>query len=143
MDNQLLKTAEVFGRNLCIQRKNKGLTQLQLSKELRVHESTISNWENGLREPNLNILIIISQYFDVSIDYMLNNKVTIPEHYIIVNEAFPGCIEYLYTISKDLNIYKREKLMKLIIFIHWFTKERGTINAMGILWLKYDEVGVL
>ncbi|NLD49285.1 MAG: helix-turn-helix transcriptional regulator, partial [Clostridiaceae bacterium] len=63
MDNRLLKTAEVFGRNLLLQRKNKGLTQLQLSKELGVHETTISNWENGLREPNLNTLMIVSQYF--------------------------------------------------------------------------------
>lgn len=114
MDNQLLKTAEVFGRNLYMQRKNKNLTQLQLSKELKMHESTISTWENGLRQPDLNTLIIISQYFDVSIDYMLNNKVTIPEHYIIVNEAFPGCIEYLYTASKNLNIQQRESLLNII-----------------------------
>ena len=114
MDNQLLKTAEVFGRNLCMQRKNKNFTQLQLSKELKKHESTISTWENGLRQPDLNTLIIISQYFDVSIDYMLNNKVTIPEHYIIVNETFPGCIEYLYTASKNLNIKQQESLLNII-----------------------------
>ena len=114
MDNQLLKTAEMFGANLCSQRKHKGLTQLQLSKQLGIHETTISNWEHGTRAPNLNTLIIISQYFDVSIDYMLNNKVTIPEHYIIVNETFPGCIEYLYTASKDLNIQQREGFINLI-----------------------------
>lgn len=43
MDNKLFKTAEVFEVNFCIQRKNKSLTQLQLSKELGTHESTISN----------------------------------------------------------------------------------------------------
>lgn len=114
MDNQLLKTAEVFGRNLSLQRKNKNLTQSYLSKELGVHESTISNWENGLREPNLNMLIILSKYFDVSIDYLLNNKVTIPEHYVIVNEKFPGFIEYLYTFSKDFNKEKCKNVLKLI-----------------------------
>jgi len=114
MDNQLLKTAEVFGVNLCLQRKHKGLTQLQLSKDLKMHVSTISNWENGLREPNLNTLIIISQYFDVSIDYMLNNKVNIPEHYIIVKEIFPSCLEYLYTASKNLSIQQCESLLNII-----------------------------
>lgn len=49
IDNQLFKTAEVSGVNLCIQGKNQGLTQLQLSKDIGVHESTISNWEHGLR----------------------------------------------------------------------------------------------
>lgn len=114
MDNQLPNTAEVFGTNLCLQRKYKDLTQSQLSKDLNMHESTISNWEHGLREPNLNALKIISQYFDVSIDYMLNNKVSVPEHYIVVNNAFPGFIEYLYTVSKNLNKKQCEKLIKLI-----------------------------
>jgi transcriptional regulator with XRE-family HTH domain len=110
MDNQLLKTAEVFGKKLSLQRKNRNLTQLQL----RVHESTISNWENGFREPNLNMLITISKYFDVSLDYLLNNKVTIPEHYVIVNEKFPGCIEYLYTVSKESNAEKCNYVLKSI-----------------------------
>ena len=114
MDDQLLNTAKVFGTNLCIQRKNKGLTQLQLSEELGIHESTISNWEHGFREPNLNMLIMISKYFDVSIDYLLRNKVTIPEHYIIVNEAFPGCLEFLHRASKDLNIQQRYNIEKLV-----------------------------
>lgn len=120
MDNQLIKTAEVFGSNLFIQRKNKGLTQLQLSKELGVHESTISNWEHGFREPNLNMLIVISKYFDVSIDYLLNNKVSISAQYITVNEAFPGCLEFLYRASKNLNIQQRyniEKLVKSLIYL--------------------------
>ncbi len=41
MYNQLLKTAEVFGRNISLQRRNRNLTQLQLSKEFGVHDSTI------------------------------------------------------------------------------------------------------
>lgn len=114
MDNKLFKTARAFGVNLCIQRKNRGLTQLQLSKDIGVHETTILNWENGLREPSLNTLKIISKYFNVSIDYLLDNKVTIPEHYIIVNEAFPGCIDYLYSVAISLNLQQREKLIKLI-----------------------------
>lgn len=50
MGNQTKWAAEVFGTNLFMQRKNKNLTQLQLSRKLGVNESTISNWEHGLRE---------------------------------------------------------------------------------------------
>lgn len=117
MDNQLLKTAEVFGKNLSFQRKNKKLTQLHLSKELGVHESTVSNWEHGFREPNLDMLIMISKYFDVSIDYLLSNTVSIPEHHIVVNEKFPGCIEYLYKVSKDSNTEKCNDILQLIKLI--------------------------
>jgi transcriptional regulator with XRE-family HTH domain len=38
---------------------------VQLSRELGVHESTISNWELGHREPKLNMLIAISKYFNL------------------------------------------------------------------------------
>lgn len=117
MDNQLLNSAKVFGRNLSLQRKDKNITQLHLSKELGVHKSTISNWENGFREPNLNMLITISKYFDVSIDYLLNNKVTIPEHYIIVNEKLPGFIEYFYLVSKDSDAEKCKDILKLLKLI--------------------------
>lgn len=114
MDNKTIRTAEVFGRILCTKRKSKNLTQLQLSKELGVHASTISNWERGLREPDLDKIVLISKYFDVGIDYLLNNTVTIPENYIIVNKIFPGCIEFLYKTSKNINIEKRDKIVRLI-----------------------------
>lgn len=74
MDNQLLKATEIFGRNLSLQRKNKNLTQLHLSKELGVHESTISNWEHGFREPNLNMLIMISKFLMLVLTIYLTIK---------------------------------------------------------------------
>lgn len=51
MDNKTIKTAGVFGRNLALLRKKNNLTQLKLSKEIGVHESTICCWERGKREP--------------------------------------------------------------------------------------------
>jgi transcriptional regulator with XRE-family HTH domain len=74
MDDKTRKTAGVFGRNLALQRKNNKLTQLQLSKEMGVDDSTISCWERGNREPNFEMLIKLAEYFDISTDYLLNNK---------------------------------------------------------------------
>lgn len=74
MDNKTTKTAEVFGRNLALLRKKNNLTQLQLSKEIGAHDSTICCWERGTREPNFEMLIKLAEYFDVSTDYLLNNK---------------------------------------------------------------------
>lgn len=85
-----------------------------------MHESTKT--DKGTQSKTM---IIISKYFDVSIDYLLDNKVTVPEHYIIVNEAFPGCIEYLYTFAWNLNIQQREKLINLIKLIIDLQKIKG------------------
>ena len=52
-------------------REEKGLGQVALAKELGVSKGIISLWENGLREPTMNSLILLSKYFSVSIDYLV------------------------------------------------------------------------
>jgi len=52
-------------------RKKKKITQLRLALELNTNQNTISRYETGEREPGLNELIKIADFFDVSIDYLL------------------------------------------------------------------------
>lgn len=52
-------------------REQKNLTQAQLSKFLNISASTIGMYEQGRRFPDENLLKHISQYFNVSIDYLL------------------------------------------------------------------------
>ena len=59
-------------------RKNKNITQLQLALDLNMNQNTISRYESGEREADYRTLIMLADYFDVSIDYLLyhdkNNK---------------------------------------------------------------------
>ena len=43
----------------------------QLSKAIGVSKGIISLWENGEREPGMNSLILLAQFFNVSIDYLV------------------------------------------------------------------------
>lgn len=52
-------------------RKEKGISQLKLAIELNTNQNTISRYETGEREPGINELIRIADYFNVSIDYLL------------------------------------------------------------------------
>jgi len=52
-------------------RKEKGLTQIQLAKELNFSHSIIGFWESGERKPAFDAIIALSKYFDVSADYLL------------------------------------------------------------------------
>lgn len=52
-------------------RKAKGISQLKLAMELNTSQNTISRYETGEREPGLVELVNIADYFDVSIDYLL------------------------------------------------------------------------
>ena len=49
-------------------RKEKGWSQLQLSKELNVSPSAVGMYEQGRRIPDLETLITLSRLFDVSLD---------------------------------------------------------------------------
>ena len=55
-------------------RKEKGLTRNQLAEKLGVSVRLISYWENGKRECNFDMLILLSSIFDCSIDYLLGIK---------------------------------------------------------------------
>lgn len=52
-------------------RKEKGISQLKLALDLNTNQNTISRYETGEREPGINELIKIADYFNVSIDYLL------------------------------------------------------------------------
>lgn len=51
-------------------RKEKKLTQSQLAKKLEVNQSTIAGIEIGRREPSNELMIKLSNFFNVSLDYL-------------------------------------------------------------------------
>ena len=52
-------------------RKAKGISQLKLALDLNTNQNTISRYETGEREPGIKELIKIADYFNVSIDFLL------------------------------------------------------------------------
>lgn len=60
-----------FQERLKLLRKEKNLTIEELAKNLGSAKSTISRYENGLREPKKDFLELLCTYFDVSTDYLL------------------------------------------------------------------------
>lgn len=52
-------------------RKSKGISQLKLALDLNTNQNTISRYETGEREPGIHELIMIADYFNVSLDYLL------------------------------------------------------------------------
>lgn len=54
-------------------RNNKGITQTELGKILSVQKAAVSKYELGLTTPSPEISKKMSEYFNVSIDYLLGN----------------------------------------------------------------------
>ena len=52
-------------------RKKRKLSQVALAIELNMNQNSISRYENGDRQADYITLIRFADYFDVSIDYLL------------------------------------------------------------------------
>lgn len=52
-------------------REQRKISQLKLAIDLSINQNTVSRYENGLREADYKTLIKIADYFDVSVDYLL------------------------------------------------------------------------
>ncbi len=52
-------------------RKQKGLSQPMLADALKIKRSRVGSWEEGRAHPDFDMLITISNYFNISIDDLL------------------------------------------------------------------------
>lgn len=52
-------------------REKKNISQLKLALELNMNQNSISRYETGAREADYKTLIAFADYFNVSIDYLL------------------------------------------------------------------------
>lgn len=52
-------------------RKKRNITQLKLAMDLGLYQNAISRYETGEREADYKTLIALANYFDVTIDYLL------------------------------------------------------------------------
>ena len=57
-------------------RKEKWLSQKDFGKIIGSAQNTVSQWENGSREPDNETINRIANFFNISIDYLLGNEST-------------------------------------------------------------------
>ncbi len=72
-------------------RKDRGVTQKQLAEKLGIYQSNMSNWENGVTEPDMQSLVRLADILEVSTDYLLGRT----------NDV--GLIEVNANLSNDEN----------------------------------------
>ena len=87
----------MLGDKIKLYRENKKMTQKEVADILNVSSATISKYESGTLEPNIESLKRLAELFDISVDELLNDE------------------EYKFDISKInvLDILREQKEMKL------------------------------
>ena len=103
-------------------RKEKGLTQADLAKVLNTNQSQYGKYENGKTNLSLENAQILSEYFGVSIPYLLgyeeNSTVNKPNATISIE-----LVKELYSISE-----KRAKLLQEYMVLD--KKERDILEQI-------------
>lgn len=94
--------------NIKTLRKQKGLSQEELSIKLNVVRQTVSKWEQGLSVPDAQMLISISEVFDTPVSTLLGE--TIPEK---GSDSLEKISEKLEIINLQL-AQKRESKRKIL-----------------------------
>ena len=60
-----------FAERLKELREEKGLSQIDLAKEVQISSACVSRWEKNLRVPNIDSIIILCNFFSVSAGYLI------------------------------------------------------------------------
>ena len=62
-----------FNEKLIDLRKTKGMSQEELGAELKVSRQTISKWESGQSYPDFQRLVLLSDYFGLTLDELVKD----------------------------------------------------------------------
>lgn len=102
-------------RKLRIEKK---LTIKALADELGIKESTLSKYERAEREPNIETLTLLADYFNVSIDYLVGKSNCIHEEYQPISDLLgidEKTIKTLQELSAPVSDYSSLDLLEAII----------------------------
>jgi transcriptional regulator with XRE-family HTH domain len=66
----------IFGKNIKFLRKRKKCTQDDVAFALEMKRPILSGYENGVAQPNVNVLISFSMYFNIAIDTLVKVDLT-------------------------------------------------------------------
>lgn len=54
-------------------RDERGITDYKVAKDTGISTATLSNWKNGAYRPKIDKLLIIADYFGVSVEDLIKN----------------------------------------------------------------------
>ena len=112
-----------FNEKLINLRKSKGLSQEELGAELKVSRQTISKWESCQSYPDFQRLVLLSDYFGLTLDELVKDiDVEVVRDKNINSEK-------LNSIYNDVNTAKS--------IFKWYLIIGGSIAAIVILIIAY------
>ena len=86
-------TARSFGATIAALRKQKGMTQLELARQMGVTDKAVSKWERDLSFPDVTSLPKLAEVLDTSVDELLEVKSVAREEPETSTAKVPALVE--------------------------------------------------
>ena len=99
-----------IGEKIYELRKNKGVSQETLAYDLNVSRQAVSKWETDQSIPDLDKIKSLSEYFNVSIDYLVNNII---QEQIIENDIIKS--EEVKDLDKTNKLKRIARIMLMTV----------------------------
>lgn len=107
-----------FNEKLLKLRKEKGLSQEELGMEMQVSRQTVSKWEAGQSYPDFTRLVMLSDFFDMTLDELVKD---IDVQEVRENSFTNEKIDSIYRVSQEVDsAFQNETLKSVIKGIKWF-----------------------
>lgn len=111
-----------FNEKLIELRKKRGLSQEELGYEFNVTRQTISKWELGQTTPEMDKLVEISKYFNVTVDDLINNQeASTTEENVnyeaTTNDSDDVVVEEAKAEEKSNKDYNKKRIIAIIVVV--------------------------
>lgn len=103
------------GNKIAELRKSYKLSQAELAEKLNISKSTLGHYEQGVPLPPSQLLVSISKFFKVPVDYLLGIS-TCEKEYSKLSDKFSDSVTFADMINRieNLNFKNRKALVYLI-----------------------------
>ena len=113
-------------------REDRNMTQIELSDILHISNSSISAFETGARVPNVETLISLSSFFDVSTDYLLGLTPIKLSPSVLSVELIDGvAVGTVIALLKTLTPEQKSAVLLILKQISFYTDITGKTNRNG------------
>ncbi len=88
-------------------REKNNYTQIELANKLKIEQNTYSNYENGKTQPKLKTLIEIADFYQVTLDYLLDRN---------INGGLSSLEYELLSMFRTLNEFEQTRVIEFVRF---------------------------
>ena len=123
-----------LGKNIRHLRKQFAQTQSELADMMGKGQTTIGNWENGVSEPNVEELLLLSNYFGTPIDILVKVDLALTNWEVgradKDDKISPGTKEYDHE-PRELSMVKEPEEANLTYILHRLEKMQQQIDLLN------------